>query len=382
MITSRALNRATLARQLLLERSALSPLRAVEHLVGMQAQAPFPPYTGLWTRLVDFDPHALGGLLTDRSVVRVVLMRGTVHLVTAADCLALRPLFQTQMERWLRGSWGRPLAGLDTAEVGAVARELVEAEPRSTADLGKLLAERWPDRDPQALANAARAALTLVQLPPRAVWGRSGQTVVTTAEKWLGRPIGDPAASSEAGSVGSAGSGLERMVLRYLGAFGPASVADVQKWSGLTRLREVVDRLRPQLRVDQDETGTDLYALPDAPRPDPDTPAPVRFLPEYDNLLLSYADPSRVIAPEHRSGLMSRNGIIPGTVLVDGTVAALYSARTVKKETTLEIVPVRRITRKQRSEVEREGGRLVSFLAPSSPGTVCWREEPGPPSIR
>jgi hypothetical protein len=378
MITSRELNRATLSRQLLLERAALSPLEAVEHLVGMQAQAPFPPYTGLWTRLEGFEADALGGLLLDRSVVRLALMRGTVHLVSAADCLVLRPLLQPQLDRGLRGSWGRPLAGLDAAEVGAVARELVEESPRSTAELGRLLVERWPDRDSQALVNAARATLPLVQLPPRAVWGRSGQTVVTTAEKWLGRPLGDPAAGSEAGPVGSAGSGLEGMVLRYLGAFGPASVADVQKWSGLTRLREVVDRLRPRLVVDQDESGTELYDLPDAPRPDPDTPAPVRFLPEYDNLLLSHADPSRVIAPEHRSGLMSRNGIIPGTVLVDGTVAALYAHR----KGTLEIVPLRRITRKERSEVEREGGRLLSFLTNGSPGTVCWREEPGPPSIR
>jgi hypothetical protein len=367
MITSRELNRATLARQLLLERAALSPLEAVEHLVGMQAQAPFPPYTGLWTRLEGFEADALGGLLLDRSVVRLALMRGTVHLVSAADCLVLRPLLQPQLDRGLRGSWGRPLAGLDAAEVGAVARELVEESPRSTAELGRLLVERWPDRDPQALVNAARATLPLVQLPPRAVWGRSGQTVVTTAEKWLGRPL-------------AADASLDGMVLRYLGAFGPASVADIQKWSGLTRLREVVDRLRPQLRVDQDESGTDLYDLPDAPRPDPDTPAPVRFLPEYDNLLLSHADTSRVIAAEHRSGLMSRNGIIPGTVLVDGTVAALYAHR----KGTLEIVPLRRITKKERSEVEREGGRLLSFLTNGSPspGTVCWREEPGPPSIR
>jgi hypothetical protein len=271
--------------------------------------------------------------------------------------VALRPLFQPQLERQLRGSWGRPLAGLDTAEVGAVARELVEEVPRTSSELGRLLAERWPDRDPQALANAARTALALVQLPPRAVWGRTGQTTVTTAESWLGRPLADPAT----GPAGAAG--LDGLVLRYLGAFGPASVADVQKWSGLTRLREVVDRLRPCLRTDTDEAGTELYDLPDAPRPDPDTPAPVRFLPEYDNLLLSHADPSRIIAPDHRAGLMTRNGIIPGTVLVDGTVTALYSISTSRQATTLDIRALRRLRARERSEIEREGSQLLGFLA-------------------
>jgi hypothetical protein len=345
----RSLNRATLARQLLLARADLGVRQAVEHLVGLQAQAPFPPYTGLWSRLAGFDPHELGGLLLDRTVVRVALMRGTVHLVSADDCVALRPLFAERLERWLRSSWGKPLAGLDTAEVGAVARRLVEEEPRTTAELGRLLAERWPDRDPQALANAARTALALVQLPPRAVWGRAGQTVVTTAECWLGRPLG--------------GTSLDAVVLRYLAAFGPASVADVQKWSGLTRLREVVDRLRPRLVVVRGEDGTELYDLPDAPRPDPDTPAPVRFLAEYDNLLLSHADPGRVIAPEHRAGLMTRNGIIPGVVLVDGAVAALYSVRRAKKAAALEIRPFRRLDRQERSAVEAEGGRLLAFSA-------------------
>lgn len=348
MLTKRALNRATLARQLLLERSPRGPLDAVGHLVGLQAQSPFPPYTGLWSRVAGFDPHELGRLLTDRSVVRVVLMRGTVHLVTAADCLALRPLFQRQMERWLNGSWGRRLGALDPGEVGAAARELLEESPRNTAELGRLLAERWPGHDPQALANAARAALVLVQLPPRAVWGRSGQTVVTTAESWLGAPL---AAVSD--------GGLDGLLLRYLAAFGPASVADAQKWSGLTRLREVFDRLRPQLRVDRDEAGAELYDLPDAPRPDPDVPAPVRFLAEYDNLLLSHADTSRVIDPADRNGLMSRNGIIPGSVLVDGRVAALYK-RPPKGE--LELNPLRRLTKRERSDIDEEAGRLLAFL--------------------
>ncbi|MDP8970282.1 MAG: winged helix DNA-binding domain-containing protein, partial [Actinomycetota bacterium] len=240
----RALNRATLERQLLLRRHDLFAVEAVTHLVGLQAQAPFPPYFSLWSRIAGFEPQHLARALLGRDVVRIVVMRGTIHLVTGDDALALRPLTQPIMDRDLRTNktYAPPLEGLDLDELGAAARAAVEAEPRTGKQLGAVLAERWPGRDQAALAYAARNLLPLVQVPPRAVWGMSGQPTYTTVESWLGRPLDrDPS--------------LDRTVLRYLAAFGPATVADVQTWSGLTRLREVVERLRPQLRVFADEHG-------------------------------------------------------------------------------------------------------------------------------
>lgn len=350
VLSARALNRAMLDRQMLLRRAALSPLAAIEHLVGMQAQAPFPPYTGLWTRLARFQPDDLARLLLDRSVVRIALQRSTVHLVTAADCLALRPVLQPMMERGLHHAYGRQLAGLDVEAVVKFSQALIEERPRGTAELGRLLGEQWPDRDRNALANLVRTALPLVQVPPRAVWGRSGQTTVTTAQAWLGRPLAAQAAPDE-------------MVLRYFTAFGPASVADAQKWCGLTRLGEVVDRIRRRLVVFRDEAGRELYDLPDAPRPDPDTPAPVRFLPEFDNLLVSYAEGNRIMAAEHRPQLFSVNGIIRSALLIDGFAAGLWRITTTKRAATLEIRPFARLSAKTRTAIETEGAKLLAFTA-------------------
>jgi hypothetical protein len=353
VLSLRALNRATLARQLLIERDTRSAEDAVEHLVGMQAQAPFPPYTGLWTRLTDFAPTALADALVERRVVRIVLMRGTVHLVTAADAGFLRPLVQPIMSRDLRtNTMHAPgLVGLDLDELAAAAREALAAESHTGKELGAALARRWPDRPAAALAHAARGLLPLVQVPPRAVWGRSGQTRYRTAEDWLGRPLDpdpDPA----------------RLVVRYLGAFGPASVADVQAWSGLTRLREVVEPLRPSLRVFADESGRELFDLPDAPRPDADIPVPVRFLPEFDNLLLSHADRTRVMSEEHRKRLFfSKNGVFPGTFLVDGFLRGEWRITKQRNEATLTITPYAKLSTKDASALTREGTRLLEFAA-------------------
>jgi hypothetical protein len=350
MLSSRAINRATLSRQLLLRRASLRPEQAIAQLVGMQAQAPFPPYTGLWTRLAGFEPDDLGRLLLDRAVVRIALMRSTVHLVTADDCLALRPVLQPMLERTARTQYARQLTGVAVEEIVDAGRELVEEQPRDTAELARLLMRRWPDVDRNALLNVVRAALPLVQLPPRAVWGRSGRTIVTTAGAWLGRPVAYQAAPDD-------------LVRRFFAAFGPASVADAQKWSGLTRLREVVDRLRPGLRVFRDEVGVELFDVPDAPRPAEDTAAPVRFLPEFDNLLLAYADGRRVLAPERRPAVFTVNGIIRATVLVDGFAEALWKVTTEKGAAVLEIQPFERLPARARAAVESEGARLLEFAA-------------------
>jgi hypothetical protein len=311
VLTARALNRATLERQLLLQRSPMPVTLAVEHLVGLQAQIPLNPYLGLWSRLERFDPATLSQLLVDRAVVRIVVMRGTLHLVTADDCLLLRPLVQPVLDRELlhHSEYSASLVGIDIDAVLAFTRPLLTERPLTGTQLRAAIGKRFPDLHAAALAYACRNRLAFVQVPPRGVWGKSGQVTSTTAEAWLGRPL-------------VAAPSIDDVVLRYLRAFGPATVGDVAAWCGLTAMREVVERLRPRLRTFHDERGRELFDLPDAPRPDPDTPAPPRFLPEYDNVLLSHADRSRFIDP--RAPREWGGSVVQGTVLHDGLVSATW----------------------------------------------------------
>ena len=347
----RALNRATLERQMLLRRGTLSAEEAIEHLVGMQAQAPNPPYIGLWTRLEGFHPDQLARLILERRAVRVALMRNTVYLVSARDCLKLRPLVQPVIDRGLYANRANRagVEGVDVGALSAVGRQLLEERPRTAKELGVLLRERWPEGDPASLARAVRHLLPLVQVPPRGVWGRSGQTTHTTSEAWLGRPLeADPS--------------LKELVVRYLGAFGPATVKDVQTWSGLTRLGEVLERLRPRLDTFRDEHGRELFDLPEAPRPDPDTPAPPRFLPEFDNLILSHADRARVIADDYRRALASRNGMVPATFIVDGFVRGTWKTRRTRGKAALVIEPFDALSGNDRGALAEEGEGLLRFV--------------------
>jgi DNA glycosylase AlkZ-like len=348
VLSRRALNRATLERQLLLRRATLSPLDAVEHLIGLQAQVPLNPYTALWSRLEEFRPEALAELLEQRQVVRIAVMRATIHLVTADDCLLLRPLMQPVLDAELARY--RDLRGVDVDAVLAFARELVAERPRSGGELRAALAERLPRHDAADLAYACRNLLAFVQVPPRGVWGQASQVSSTTAEAWLGRPL-------------VSRPSIDDVVLRYLGAFGPATVADVSTWSRLTGLREVLERLRPRLRTFRDERGRELFDLPDGPRPDPDTPAPVRFLPEYDNVLLSHADRSRFIARDDRTRLGSVTGPIHGSVLHDGFAFGLWRLERDAGSATLVINHARRMTKRAAAAVAAEGRRLLRFVA-------------------
>ncbi|TMQ97516.1 winged helix DNA-binding domain-containing protein [Actinomadura soli] len=358
----RALNRALLARQLLLERHAMPALDAIEHLVGMQSQAPNPPYIGLWSRLADFGFAEVGELMTARRALRIVVMRGTLHLVSARDARALRPHTQAVLDGYVKTK-AAELNGIDLDAVVAEARRLLADEPRTDKELRALLAERWPDDDPALLGWAVRCRLPLVQVPPRGIWGASGVAKHTTLDTWLNADTGPDTPSALS---------LDDLVLRYLGAFGPASVQDVQHWSGLTRLGEVVERLRPRLLVFQDENGRTLYDLPGAPRPDPDVPAPVRFVPDFDNLLLSHADRARIITEEHRKRIFTVNGIIRATFLVDGFVHGMWKIEKKRGEAALRIDPFGPVPERDRRALDEEGLRL---LAAAHPETKTHRVE-------
>ena len=355
VLTDRQLNRATLSRQLLLERATMAPVDAVVHLVGLQAQEPPDPYVALWSRLDGFDPGVVGRALEDRVLVRIVVMRGTVHLVTADDALVLRPLCQPVLDGELQRhqEFKDVLATLDLDAMMATLRPLVvEAGPSSGVQLRELVEATFPELDREAaraVAWACRNRLDMVQTPPRGVWGATGQVRTVPLDAWLGRPL-DPAPS------------IDDVVVRYLAAFGPASVADVATWCRLTGLREVVDRLVPRLRPFRTQAGRELWDLPDAPRPEPDTPAPVRFLPEYDNALLSHADRSRFRGPTGASVA----DVVKGTVLHDGLVRGVWRPT----DQGLEVDTFGRLAKRATASVEAEGRRLLRFLGADSRDVV------------
>jgi hypothetical protein len=348
----RTLNRALLARQLLLTRHRMGVRDAISQLVGMQAQAPTPPYFGLWSRLAGFHPAELSELLVTRQVARASLMRATIHLVTAADCAPLRGLLRPLFDRAFLATnpqRSRALVDIDRDKLAEAGRELLAQRPLTSKALGTLLAERWPDQDPKALAYGVQCLLPMLQVPPRGVWGAGGQASWTTIESWLAPAAPMPPAT---------------LVRRYLTAFGPASVADLQQWCGLAGLGEVVERLR--LRSFRDEQGRRLYDVPGAPLPDPETPAPVRFVAPFDNLVLSHADRTRVISDDHRRRVFTVNGIVKGTILVDGFVAGSWRLDQTRSAATLSVEPFRPLSTADKDGLEAEGAALLDFAAPSA----------------
>lgn len=356
VIGRRALNRTTLERQLLLRRADLSTVDAVGRLVGLQAQAVNAPYLGLWSRLAGFELGQLTERLHDRSVVRASVLRGTQHLVRAEDYGWLRPLIAPVLARNWQAAFGRSTAGMDLAELESVAHSLLAGRTLTRPQLRDMLVARWPERDALALAWSVQALLPVVHPPPNGTWRRGGATPFVLAADWLGRPDApDPA----------------ELVRRYLAAFGPATVADLQLWSGVRGLGEVVSSL--DLVLLSDEDGRELYDLPDMSYPDADTPAPVRFLPEFDNLLVAYADRTRMMPDAYRKRVCV-GAMVAATVLVDGTVRGTWTVKRDKESATLTIELFETLRRRDRDAVDAEGVRLLDFAAADvAHRDVAWK---------
>ncbi|WP_243717399.1 winged helix DNA-binding domain-containing protein [Actinomadura darangshiensis] len=326
-------------------------LEAVERLVAVQAQETNMPYIGLWARLDAFGRDDLTELLYGRSVVRGSILRGTQHMASAADYSWVRPLVQESLLRGRRASFGGVTKDWDLDELAAEARRLLNGRILTRPQLARALAECWPDRDLQALGWSAQALVSVVHPPPSGTWDKGGATPFALAEEWIGRPFGE--------------EGADRLIRRYLAAFGPASVKDFQMWSGMRRMDATFEELRASLETYRDESGAELFDLPGAPLPDADVPAPVRLLPAFDNLILAYADRGRMMTDEQRKAVCI-GSITKPTLLVDGRVHGVWTLKHDKKAqhaalTIEHFAPVPDVP-----AVEREADRLLGFAAPGA----------------
>ncbi|GIH99846.1 winged helix DNA-binding domain-containing protein [Planobispora takensis] len=353
-LTARRLNRATLARQMLLARQKAEVVTAVERLGGMQAQEARHPFTGLWTRIDGFRREDLHRALHERSVVRGMMMRATLHLVSAADYAAFHAAVDPVLAAALNGR-GQLTAGLDLEALLPVARTILADGPRDFTALRALLQERFPEAGDRALGYAVRTRLPLVMVPTQHRWAFPPSADFTMAQTWLGgtgqEPPGDP---------------VQALVLRYLAAFGPATAADAQTWSGLKGLRAVLDGLRPKLVTFRDEKGRELFDLPEAPRPQEDVPAPARFLPDFDNLVLAHADRTRLMAEEYRSRVTTKNLRVRATFLWDGRVRGTWQAETKRKSAVLILTAFEPLPEDAIAALTAEGEELLRFLEPDA----------------
>jgi hypothetical protein len=349
VLSARDLNRATLARQMLLAREKVGPLKAIESVAGLQAQVPRAPFISLWSRIAGFGREDLARLIHTRRAIRASTMRATIHLMSRKDFVAYRHLFQPVLEQTTRTSLQRRMAGIDVEARSAEGRRFLDEEPRSFDAYKKALRAAEPDVDHEAVARVIQGFLRLVRVPDDSRWAFKANAAFAPAETWLGEPLGDDAT-------------LAGLMLRYLAAFGPATVADAQTWSGLKTLRPIFEELRPKLSVFRDASGRELFDLKRAPRPPAGTPAPVRFLPDYDNLLLSHADRTRVITDDHYGRVKTPNMIGFPTFLVDGFVAGTWRIERAGQIATLALRAFDRLDKAVKDELEDEGRALVAFV--------------------
>lgn len=349
-LTTRQLNRATLARQMLLSRETPTTVAAVERLAGLQAQLARPPFVGLWTRIEGFRREDLVRRLRERQIIRATAMRGTLHLMRAADYAAFRGALQPMLTRSMQAILRERLQDLDMDALRAEARAFFGGKPATFDALRNHLKAKNPQADERAMAYAIRMHLPLVQVPTDDAWGFPAASDFALADDWLGKEVPTDEAPAHA------------LVRRYLAAFGPATPRDAQVWSGLQSLRAAFEELRAELVTFRDERKRELFDLPDAPRPEEDTPAPVRFLPEFDTLVLAHDDRTRMIADEHRPRVTLKNLQVRATFLADGVVAGTWKIERKKKAAALVLEPFSKLARKTLAELEREGEALLRFV--------------------
>jgi hypothetical protein len=321
---------------------------AVERLAGLHAQEALPPFVALWTRLAGFAPQDLRAGLHARRLVRGTAARATLHLHTAEDYASLRPTLQPVLTAGLRALGARG-EGWDPEPVLAEARELLAQEPRTFGALRAALVERFPEVDERALGFTVRMSLPVVMVPGPQRWAFPPDAPFAPAEDMLGRPLCEE-------------PDLPGLVLRHLRAFGPATPADVQAWSGMKGLRPVVQDLRAELVELRDERGRTLYDVPGGPRPGEDVPAPPRLLGEFDALLLAHADRTRIVDEEHRKGLVTKNLRVRATFLVDGRVAGTWAVARRKGRATLTLSPFAPLAGGDAEALEAEARALLAFL--------------------
>jgi hypothetical protein len=362
-LTTRDLNRALLARQLLLERSSVDAAAAIGQLGGLQAQEPMPPFVGLWTRLEGFDAATLKDALASRAVVRATLHRGTLHLLPAEDYVTQRAALQPALDGGLK-VLGDRAEGLDIPALLPVARELLADGPLTFNELRPLLQERFPDVNDRALGYAVRLTLPLVMEATDDAWGYARDSRFALAETWISGVGEKTDAALLSGPPTAAAE--EALVLRYLGAFGPASVADFQKWSAVPKAAPTFERLRSQLATFEDDKGRELFDLPDAPRPGGDVDAPVRLIPEFDNLVLGHHDRRRIISDDHRPGLTTKNLRVRATFLIDGFAAGTWKVDRTKTKAALTLQPFEKLTKTAIKPVIAEANRLLAFTDPAA----------------
>jgi hypothetical protein len=298
--------------------------------------------------------------LLRRQVVRALMMRCTLHLVSARDYLELRATIQPVLERAIDSSVRKRAKTLNMEKLLVQARQYLDEEPCTLNELRARLWKRFPKYDERAIGYAVRTHLPIVQVPSETRWGYKAPADLAVAQSWLGRGV-------------STGEARETLVLRYLAAFGPATVRDAQTWSGLGGLRPAFDALRTKLRTFRDECGRELFDVPRAARPNEDVVAPVRFLPDYDNLILSHFDRTRFLAAGHRPLVFMRNVQILPTFLVDGFVAGTWRVEQTTSGASLSMAPFGKLSRREWADLEREGNKLLHFTAPSARHTLVKR---------